>query len=274
MCASVSPRVGGISDLGEGDYKSPKWSSSSTADTDRAEAASARRGSQEVIATGGLHPGPKRVHLTLQQTQYSSGEYSLSVHFSRPAENDPDSDLRAWDFMVLHKEGNRCDEYDASRYLHSPDEGNVLFETPYEPGRYVLSVVRDIKYTWRVLGAKRDRLPKGSEDRAALRVRIKEYQQMVQIDQEEHFVVLDSVAFEVPPPPVKKEARVRVVGSTGLTEGIQPCGVREKKHSIPSLVGMKQIRSDSYYTDGSWEAETNGEPVSELSGWGSYDEGD
>ena len=70
----------------------------------------------------------------------------MLVKWRRSKESDDQYDLRNWDFIALYKEGDTCDMYISSRYMHNPQEGRLNLVAPLEPGRYHISVVRDVRY--------------------------------------------------------------------------------------------------------------------------------
>ena len=70
----------------------------------------------------------------------------MSVEWRRSEESDEQYDLRNWDFIAVYKEGDTCDMYISSRYMFIPKEGRLDLVAPLEPGRYHISVVRDVRY--------------------------------------------------------------------------------------------------------------------------------
>ena len=70
----------------------------------------------------------------------------MSVKWRRSEDLDDQYDLRNWDFIAVYKEGDTCEVYIASRYMHTPQEGRLNLVAPLEPGRYHISVVRDVRY--------------------------------------------------------------------------------------------------------------------------------
>ena len=87
----------------------------------------------------------KAVNLSLESYTVRPWD-DMSVEWRRSEESDGQYDLRNWDFIAVYKEGETCDMYIASRYMHNPQEGQMNLVAPLEPGRYHISVVRDVRY--------------------------------------------------------------------------------------------------------------------------------
>jgi len=131
----------------------------------------------------------------MKKLQYAPLD-NMCVKFKRNEEMDPDSDIRGWDFIVLHKASSTCAEYDASRYMHGRDEGKLNFVAPMVPGTYQISVVRDIAYCFKVLAAQYAK--HFTKDASGLnKLRMDRMRNLVRVDLKEHFVVLANLCIEV-----------------------------------------------------------------------------
>jgi len=108
---------------------------------------------------------------------------TIAVRWNYVQELDENNDLRAWDFLALHKADAPAADYDASRYMLSNLTGEIEFMSPPEPGIYAVSAVRDRKLILKAM--KHDR-------RAA-------FQESVDMSGMEDLVAVGTVIFEVPP---------------------------------------------------------------------------
>ena len=131
----------------------------------------------------------------MKKLQYEPFE-DMRVRFKRNEEMDPDADIRGWDFLVLHKASSTCDEYDASRYMHTRDEWKLNFVAPMVPGTYHISAVRDIAYCFKVLEAQYATHFK-KDTSGVIKLRMERMRNLVRADLKEHFVVLANLCIEV-----------------------------------------------------------------------------
>jgi len=110
----------------------------------------------------------------------------ITVNWSRSPDSDSEYDLRLWDFISVYPEGLDCDEYVASRYMHSHDESELNLVAPLESGRYNISVVRDIRYALKVMVRRKDST-----------ARIEAYRKGVNMELNEHLVALNTISIIV-----------------------------------------------------------------------------
>ena len=68
---------------------------------------------------------------------------TVRVRWRYRVEQDPENDLRRWDFITLHRQGAALGEYESSRYLMSQLSGVIELVAPPEGGMFEVSVVRD-----------------------------------------------------------------------------------------------------------------------------------
>jgi len=66
-------------------------------------------------------------------------------------QEDTEYGLGKWDFIVLHPFGTHCSEYIASEWMRGETFGRVEICAPLEPGRYHVSVVRDLEQVMEAL---------------------------------------------------------------------------------------------------------------------------
>ena len=125
---------------------------------------------------------------------------TIAVKWNYEGERDENFDLRAWDFLALHKADVPADEYDASRYMLSNANGEIEFMSPSEPGLYAVSAVRDQKLILKAMKTER---------RAA-------WQPRVNTKAMEDLVSIGTAKFEVPSREREFKARTIPAGATGL----------------------------------------------------------
>jgi len=147
------------------------------------------------LTIGGRLPGSHRISLKTHTPTVKMGE-TIWVYFDR---TDLDQDICMWDFLAVHRKGETCDLYQASRYMHRPAKGRLNFVAPSEPGVYQISAVRDIKYICRLLTS-RVKLRKDIQGHGSyeeMKAKLETHKGWVIMNEEEHLVMLDTVLVEV-----------------------------------------------------------------------------
>jgi len=120
------------------------------------------------------------ISLELESATIRPGE-PVTVRWETNLE-DPHHDLRSWDFLALHREGDDPGNYESSLYMLGVECGQLEFCAPKVEARYIISAVRDLRLLWRNLSAG---------------PRKETLQAHIDVHGDEHLIALASVAFRV-----------------------------------------------------------------------------